>query len=60
LDVEGQAMQILFVPCIATLAAIRSETKSWRWSIVSVVLLLVISLTVAIVIYQGGKLLHWL
>jgi len=53
------ALQILFVPCIATVAAIKNESKSWKWSLVSVALLLVISLAVAILIYQGGRLLHW-
>jgi ferrous iron transport protein B len=53
------AVQILFIPCIATLAAIRQETRSWRWTTLSVALLLVISLGVGIVIYQGARLAGW-
>jgi ferrous iron transport protein B len=53
------AMQILFIPCIATVAAIRNESKSWRWTLSYVGLRLVTSLGVGILIYQGLRLLHW-
>ncbi len=36
-------VQMLFIPCAATVAAIRQETGSWRWSGLSVALLLVVS-----------------
>ena len=51
------AVQVLFVPCVATVAAMVEETKSWRWTMLSVGLLLVISLTVGVGIYQGARLL---
>ena len=30
-------VQMLFIPCVATMAAIRQETGSWRWTAFSVV-----------------------
>jgi ferrous iron transport protein B len=51
------AVQMLFVPCVATVAAIRQETHSWRWTALDVGLLLFISLGIGIVIYQGTSLL---
>jgi ferrous iron transport protein B len=51
------AVQMLFIPCAATVAVIRRETGSWRWTSFCVVLLLVISFSVGIAIYQG---LHFL
>jgi ferrous iron transport protein B len=51
------AAQMLFVPCVATVAAIRQETGSWRWTAFSVVVLLGLSLLAAILIYQGARLL---
>jgi ferrous iron transport protein B len=51
------AVQVLFIPCLATLATIRQETRSWRWTLTSLVLLLVISMSVGIIIYQGARLI---
>jgi len=45
-------VQMLFVPCIATVAAIKQETKSWGWTAFSVGMLLVISFTAGILVYQ--------
>lgn len=46
------AVQMLFVPCVATVAAIRQETRSWRWAALSIALPLVISLAVGVAIYR--------
>jgi ferrous iron transport protein B len=46
----------LFVPCIATLGAIRQETGGWRWTGVSIAVLLVLSLAAGIAVYQGARL----
>ena len=51
------AMQMLFIPCAATVATIRSETGSWTWTVSSVALLAVVSFGVGIGIYQGAVLL---
>ena len=53
------AAQVLFIPCLATLATIRQETGSWRWTGISAGLLLVLSLGVGVIIYQGARLLGW-
>lgn len=50
-------IQVTFVPCVATVAAIHQETRSWKWTALSVGLLLVISLAVGAVVYQVGRLL---
>ncbi len=53
------AATMLFIPCAATLATMRQETNGWRWPLFNVGLLLAISLTVGIVIYQGAALIGW-
>jgi ferrous iron transport protein B len=53
------AVQMLFIPCMATLATIRQETRSWRWTALSVVMLLAISLGMGILIYQGAAVMGW-
>jgi len=47
-------VQMLFVPCVATVAAMKQETASWKWTIVGVGLLLVLSLGAGVLIYQVG------
>jgi ferrous iron transport protein B len=47
-------MQMLFIPCLATVGVIRQETASWRWTLFSVGLLLMISLLAGIVVFQIG------
>jgi len=44
-------VQMLFIPCVATVAAIKQETKSWAWTAFSVGLLMVISLSAGIAVY---------
>ncbi len=45
-------VEMLFVPCVATVAAIRQETGSWGWTAFSIGLLLVLSVAAGIVTYQ--------
>jgi len=45
-------VQMLFIPCAATVAAIRQETGSWKWVGLSMGFLLVVSFGMAIGIYQ--------
>jgi ferrous iron transport protein B len=47
-------VQMLFVPCVATVAAMKQESGSWRWTAVGVGLLLVLSLVAGILVYQVG------
>jgi ferrous iron transport protein B len=45
-------VQMLFIPCVATVAAIKQETRSWGWTAFSVGLLLVLSFGGGILAYQ--------
>jgi ferrous iron transport protein B len=49
------AVAMLFIPCLATVATIRQETGSWRWTAASILLLLAVSLGVGVVVYQVGS-----
>jgi ferrous iron transport protein B len=49
-------VQMLFVPCVATVAAIRQETRSWKWTAFSIGLLLGLSLAGGIGVYQLARL----
>jgi ferrous iron transport protein B len=51
------AFVLIYVPCLATVAAIRRETNSWRWSAFSIGYSLVLAWIVSLLIYQGGRLL---
>jgi ferrous iron transport protein B len=51
------AAQMLFIPCAATVAAIRQETGSWSWTAFSVAILAAISFGAGIAIFQGAALL---
>ena len=52
------AFQMLFIPCVATVAVMRQEMGSWRWTIFSIGLLLLISFFVGTAIYQGSLLFN--
>jgi len=45
-----------FIPCIATIAAIKQETRSWKWTLFSVALMLVTSLSLGLLVYRVGLL----
>jgi len=45
-------VQMLFVPCAATVAVIRQETGSWRWMLFDVAFLLIVSLAMGVLVYQ--------
>jgi ferrous iron transport protein B len=48
--------QVLFVPCVATMSAIRQETGGWRWVAFSIGLQIILSLSLAIVVFQIARL----
>lgn len=50
-------VQMTFVPCVATVAAIRQESRSWRWTGGNLLLMLVVALALGIVVYQVGRLI---
>jgi ferrous iron transport protein B len=43
---------MLFIPCMATVAVIRQETDSWRWTLLNIALLLVISVAAGAGVYH--------
>ncbi len=49
-------VQMTFIPCIATIAAIKQETRSWKWTLFSVALMLVTSLSLGLLVYRVGLL----
>ncbi|MFB7642609.1 ferrous iron transport protein B [Peribacillus butanolivorans] len=51
------AFILLYVPCLATVAVIRKETGSTKWTWFSIIYALAIAYIVSILIYQGGRLL---
>jgi len=44
-------VQMLFIPCVATVAAVRQETGSWRWTLFDLGFLLAVSLAVGMGVY---------
>ena len=45
---------MLFIPCLATVAVMRQETGSWRWTLFDIALLLVIALGAGVLVYHGA------
>jgi ferrous iron transport protein B len=51
------AVTMLFIPCLATVAVMREETGSWRWTLFDVALLLAIALGAGILVYHAAGVL---
>ncbi len=47
-------VQMLFIPCVATVAAMKQESRSWTWTIVGVGTSLLLSLSAGVAVYQLG------
>lgn len=50
-------MTLLYAPCVATIATIKSETKSLKWTLVALAYGLAVAWLAAVLVYQGGLLL---
>jgi ferrous iron transport protein B len=48
---------LLYLPCLATMAAIRRELRSWKWMLFSVGYSTSLAWVMAFLVFQGGKLL---
>lgn len=48
---------LLYTPCIATIATIKRETRSWKWTIGMVVFQLILAWVAATLVFQIGRLL---
>jgi len=49
-------IQVLFIPCAATIAVIRQETRSWRWTAFCIGFQLGLSFSMAILVFQVARL----
>ncbi|AVP35707.1 ferrous iron transport protein B [Staphylococcus felis] len=47
---------LLYIPCLATVAAIRKETSSWKWTILAATYPLATAYVLALAVYQIGSL----
>ena len=50
-------VSILFIPCAATVAVIKQETNSWKWTFANIGLLLFVSLFAGFVVFQISSLI---
>jgi ferrous iron transport protein B len=48
-------LQVLFIPCAATVAVVHQETRSWRWTAFSVGFQLLLSFSMAILVFQVAR-----
>lgn len=50
-------ISLIYIPCIATIAAIRRETNSWKWTALSVGYSLTLAYIMGLLVYNIGRLL---
>ena len=50
-------VQMLFIPCASTVATIRKETRSWKWTLFTIGLLAAVSFGAGMVVYQIARIL---
>ncbi|MDI9370542.1 MAG: ferrous iron transport protein B [Synergistaceae bacterium] len=50
-------MTLLYVPCVAVVAAFRKETGSWGWTLFMVVYTTLVGYGGAVLVFQGGRFL---
>lgn len=48
---------LLYIPCVATLATIRKESKSWAWTGFTALFQLVVAYVITLIVYQIGVLI---
>ncbi|MDH4208437.1 MAG: ferrous iron transport protein B [Anaerolineae bacterium] len=49
-------VQMLFIPCVATVATVFHETNSWKWTLFDVAFLLMLSFGLGALVYQVASL----
>ena len=49
---------LLYLPCLATMVAIRKELRSWKWLLFSIGYSTSLAWVMAFLVFQGGKLLR--
>jgi len=50
-------MTLLYVPCVAAVAAFKRETGSWKWTFFMIAYTTLVGYGGAVLVYQGGRLL---
>lgn len=50
-------MTLIYIPCVATIGAIKRETNSWKWTGLAVGYSLVLGWIMAVLVFQIGRLL---
>jgi ferrous iron transport protein B len=50
-------LSLVYIPCVATIGAVRKETNSWFWASFTVAYTLILGWVLAFLIYQVGSLL---
>ncbi|KJE26267.1 ferrous iron transport protein B [Geobacillus kaustophilus] len=50
---------LLYTPCLATVAAIRKETGSWKWTLLSIGCALTVAYVISLIVYQFGHMLGY-
>ncbi len=50
-------MTLIYIPCAATIGAIKRETNSWRWTAFAIGYSLLLGWVMAVIVYQAGSLL---
>ncbi|BCV21692.1 ferrous iron transport protein B [Moorella sp. Hama-1] len=50
-------MTLIYIPCVATIAAIRRETNSWSWTAFAIGYSLVLGWVMAALVFQVGRIL---
>jgi ferrous iron transport protein B len=48
-------VSILFIPCVATIAVIKQETGSWKWSMANVLIMLMVSVGMATLVFHAAS-----
>ncbi|MDI9476070.1 MAG: ferrous iron transport protein B [Natronincolaceae bacterium] len=56
-SVSFMVMTLLYTPCVATIATIKKETNSVKWAIFAMVYTFAIGWTMAVLVFQTGRLL---
>ena len=49
---------LLYFPCIATIAAIRNETGSWRWALIAAAYTTAVAWLASAIVYQIGSIVY--
>lgn len=50
-------VQLIYVPCLASVAVMKRETNSWRWTLFGVAYTLILAFIAGIIVYNLGTLL---